>query len=126
MVNTQKSSVTISGRGVAKGFGIGSIFWIFIVLIIGYFQYGSIEGALATLVLGTIYYVSMALALIPIVGMVAFWALHTFGVEPAVYSWHVIGPSFFQSAMFWVTFTIGIIVNIIVSVLVLAFLADRR
>lgn len=98
-------------------FDIGGLTILFSVL--GYFVYGNWEGALAVFVFSFIIGIIKYLGIIPILGPILYWIIAKGLVIPKIFELTGIYGTWLTGLIFWLGFTISMIVTIFILALIL-------
>ncbi|RLG33236.1 hypothetical protein DRN97_05560 [Methanosarcinales archaeon] len=115
----QEGSVKVSFNSVRF-----SILLTMLFSLLGYFVYGSINGALAILLLCIVCNFMLLISVIPFVG----WLIQAFLMKKLVITGIAaitgISLTWLTSAIFWVYLVFGIIISTVTSIVVLTALRD--
>lgn len=110
----------VSGIG-----GAGSLIWLIIAAVLGYFVYGhSLSGALAIALLTFIYFLISIIGFVPFVGVILYYFITSIYVEPSLFSFTGIYATWLTSLIFWVCFVFALLYTIIMSILLVAGIID--
>lgn len=112
-------------NNISYGNGISSIFIILISGILGYFVYGSLDGALGMILLTFLFSLSLLLASIPFCGVIIHAVMMHFVVIPFVLKHAALEQTWLVIGFFWVYLAMGLLITSLVSVMTILAIIKR-
>lgn len=103
-----------------------SLIVILLIAVIGYFVYGTIDGALAIFILTTLGGFVAILGLIPFVGAILTYFVYIDFMQPFVFSLTGIGATWLTLVLYWFYMILSVILTVATSIYAVIVLMELK